>query len=123
MSFKNTENLIFCQQCGFIHGIKSHEQMYTEKELKIAFLAKNFNLKLKDKEIASTNSENLINKMTCGIKLERINLEEYIPLSKLKKCQKWKKAFKMKKYTLKLDRIKLIWDGQHITIANCSIKI
>lgn len=61
--------------------------------------------------------------MLCAVKLEKNDFEGYIPLSKIEKYQKWKQTFKLKQYTVKLNRIKLIWDDKRVKYINVSIKI
>lgn len=58
----------------------------------------------------------------CSIKMHKLNIQEYIPISQLIIYKKLKKKFKMKKYTVKLNRIKLIWNKKIIFI-NTTIKI
>lgn len=103
-----TENFIFCRNCGTIHNSESHNKKYTEEELKISFLQDNFDLKYRTK--------------ICTVRIEQIDLMDYIPLATIKKIQAWKHKFKLKQYTVKLNRIKLIWNGERIKI-NESIKI
>lgn len=59
----------------------------------------------------------------CEVRLRKIDWEENIPLIKLKKYLQRKRVLTLKKYTIKLDRIKLIWNGDKIRVKNVTIKI
>lgn len=78
---------------------------------KINFLRMNFGLKPLENGIK-----------LCEIRLERINLEDHIPLSKLRKYLIFKKSFGMKRYIIKLNRVQLLWNKQRFK-ANSTIKI
>lgn len=126
MSTINTENFIFCKQCEIIHSNKSHVKEYTENEVKTAFLMKNFNLTPTKKNFSTKNGKIIdknIKKIVCKIKLEKMNLDEYLPLSKIRKYQDWKKKLNINTHTIKLNRIKLIWDTKEIKFVNATIEV
>lgn len=59
----------------------------------------------------------------CSVQLEKFSLEEYIPLSKFKQYLKWKKMFRMQEFTVKLQRVKLLCNGEKIRVLNATVKI
>lgn len=91
----------------------------------ILFLT-NFALKPIQTKMDPDKNETLAKKFSnaqCTVRLKRINFEEHIPLSIIKKYIKWKKIFGTKKYTVKLNRVKLIWHIKGINFVNTSIEI
>lgn len=94
--------------------------IHTENEQKMTFL-NNLNLKPRYKKHTLREIDRVKN--LCKNSLEKINLEEYIPISKLKNYHTWKRALKIKTYKIKLNRVALIRDENIITFVNTSIRI
>lgn len=105
-------------------GKGQYKGMQTEREIKISFL-KNLNLQPINKNnlCVERKKKQKSDNLLCIVKMEKIDWEEHIPLAKYKKLLKYKKSLGTKQCSVKLNRIKTIWQCEKITVTNFTIKI